>query len=155
MRQKGFAPALCALALTLALTACQGGGGSSSGSTLAEGSNPVVNESSSVSSTASSAVSSQPQETEELHMMTVEETMDFFNGLSPSVLGLPGESMSEYQIYPSEKAVPVDGLPCMKIIVYGDTSVGTNEPEGIFLLARDASALYHLVDGEVTQLDMG
>lgn len=144
---------LGAAALSLLLAGCSGAGSSSSGSTLAEGSSPIVNGS---GSSLTSSVSSTPaQEDPELRMMTVDEALDYFNGLNPQDLGLPGETMEEYQTYPSEKAVPVDGLPCMKLIVYADSSAGTNAPEATFLVARDGSAVYRLENGEVTQLEIG
>lgn len=142
-----------AAALSLLLAACSGAGSSSSGSTLAEGSNPIVNDSgSSLGSSVSSAVL---EEGPELHMMTVDETLEYFDQLDPQALGLSGDSMEQYQTYPSEKAVPVDGIPCMKLIVYADSSVGTNMPEATFLVARDGTAIYRLENGEVTKVDIG
>lgn len=140
--------AFCA-ALILTLSACGGDGGSSSSAlTLAEGSNPVVN-----GSEVSSSLAEQGQEESEAaerHMMTVDETLVFFAALSPQDLGLEGESMAEYNFYPSEKAIPVYNLPSMKIIVYRQTEAGTNEPAATFLIARDSTAVYRLEDGEVT-----
>ncbi len=151
MRLKSLALALCGAALGLMLAGCGGGGNSSSSSvTLAQGSDPAVNGS---SSPVSSAVSEAPK-SEELLMMTVDEALSYFSRLAPETLGLPGEDMSEYEIYPSEKAVPVDGLPCLKITVYAESDSGTNEPAGTFLLARDGTAVYRLEGNQVTQLDM-
>ncbi len=135
-----------ALSLCLALSGCGGGGSSSSssGGGLAQGSDPLVN---------GSAVSSGLVEQEELHMMTVDETVAFFKTYKPSQLGLEGESMEEYQVYPIEKAIPVDGLPCMKMTVYSSSQAGTNQPTGTFLVARDGTAVYKL-DGEtVTKVE--
>lgn len=151
MKLNGLAAAACALAIGLMLAGCGGGGGSSSSSiTLAQGSDPAVNGSGSLASSAAS----KPEEDGELLMMTVDEAISRFKQLDPAVLGLSKESMSEYDIYPTEKAVPVDGMPCLKIIVYGETDAGTNQPEGTFLLARDGTALYRLEGKEVTKLDM-
>lgn len=144
-----------ALLLAAGLAACGGGGASSSsGLTLAEGSG-VANEpasgTESASGSESGAASSQGEASqEERHMMTVDETMDYFRALDPALLDLDAASMDEYQIYPSEKAIPVDGLPCMKIIVYGDSEFGTNEPVATFLVARDGTALYRL-EGDVAE----
>lgn len=142
--------ALCAaLGLALSLAACGGGDGGSSSSalTLAEGSNPVVN-----GSGASSALEDQETQGEERHMMTVDETLDFFSKLTPQDLELEGESMKEYNFYPSEKAIPVYGLPSMKVIVYRQTEASTNEPVGTFLVARDGMAVYRLEEGDVTKV---
>lgn len=143
-----------ALVLCAALAGCGGGGdsgsgGSGSAGTLAQGSDPLVNGSSSSSGIVQ-------EEEEQLHMMTIEETIDYFNSLDPKTLGLEGESMEEYHIYPSEKAIPVDGLPCMKIIVYAKSEAGTNSPEDTFLVARDGTAIYRLMDDEKAEkLDIG
>lgn len=149
LRTAGLAAAL--LALAVSFSACGGGGGSaSSGSTLAEGSNPIVNGSGSGSDLASSAVS-QP---EQRHMMTVDETEDFFRNFLPEQLGLEGESLDEYEIYPSEKAVPVNGLPCMKLVVYEKSPAGTNAPVSTYLVARDGTAVYEIQDGIAVDLEL-
>lgn len=149
MKHHSLRAAAAALALALALAGCGGGdpgsGASSPSGTLAEGSDPLVNG-------ASSALA---QEEEPLHMMTIEETIEYFKSLDPAVLGLEGESMEAYHIYPSEKAIPVDNLPCMKLTVYASTEAGTNSPEETFLVARDGTAVYRLVDGEAEQIDLG
>lgn len=157
MIHKSLALGLCGAAVLLALAGCGGGGASSSSSvTLAQGSDPVVNGSgSSLSSPEASGISSEGGDVEELMMMTVDEAIAHFETLDPAALGLEGEDMSAYELYPTEKAVPVDGLPCLKITVYKETEAGTNEPVGTFLLARDGTAVYRLDDGQVTELDVG
>lgn len=151
MKLNSLALAACGAALALMLAGCGGGGASSSSSiTLAQGSDPAVNETGSLVSAASSGV-----EEEEPVMMTVDEALAYFMNLNPAVLGLPEEKMSAYRVYPTEKAVPVDGIPCMKITVYNDSAAGTNHPEGTFLLARDGTALYRLEGEEVTKVEMG
>lgn len=148
MKLKSLALLFCGVVLGVVLTGCGGGGNSSSSSiTLAQGSDPVVN--SSVSSEASEA-----QESGELMMMTVDEAISHFKQLDPAVLGLEDEDLSGYEIYPTEKAVPVDGIPCLKIIVYDESTAGTNQPVGTFLMARDGTALYRLEGNQVTKLDM-
>lgn len=140
------------MALSLILAGCGGGdpgsGSSGSSGTLAEGSDPLVNGASSSSALA-------PQEGEELHMMTTEETIEYFRTLDPAALGLEKDSMDEYQVYQIEKAIPVDNLPCMKITVYAHTEAGTNEPEQTFLVARDGTAVYRLVEDQVEKIDLG
>lgn len=148
MKLKVLALLFCGAVMGVVLTGCGGGGNSSSSSiTLAQGSDPVVN--SSVSSETSKA-----PESGELMMMTVDEAISRFMQLDPAVLGLEDEDMSGYEIYPTEKAVPVDGIPCLKITVYDESSAGTNQPMGTFLLARDGTALYRLEGNQVTKLDM-
>ena len=145
MKHKGFLPVLAAAVLTLALAACGGGGNSSSsGLAPAEGSeaakeSSVAAESSSSGLEASSAGASSE---EQRHMMTVDETLEYFATLDPAALGLEKASMGEYQTYPNEKAVPVDGLPC--------TEEGNNVPEATFLVARDGTAIYRL-EGDIAE----
>lgn len=153
MKHKGFLPVLAAAVLTLALAACGGGGNSSSsGLAPAEGSeaakeSSVAAESSSSGLEASSAGASSE---EQRHMMTVDETLEYFATLDPAALGLEKASMGEYQTYPNEKAVPVDGLPCMKVVVYSGTEEGNNVPEATFLVARDGTAIYRL-EGDIAE----
>lgn len=151
MKLNSLALAVCGTALGLMLAGCGGGGSSSSSSiTLAQGSDPAVNSTAS----AVSAPEGDKKEGDKLLMMTVDEAIARFKQLDPKVLGLPGEDMSAYEVYPTEKAVPVDGIPCLKITVYDESSAGTNNPEGTFLLARDGTALYRLEGDEVTELKM-
>lgn len=116
----------CLLLLTLA--ACGGGEGTSSLGTLAE-----------------SALSQLESAQSELEVMTVEETVESFKHLSPQVLGLKGDSLSTYEIYHEQASVPVDGIPCLEICVYGESeSAHTNVVLGTYLYARDGTALYEL-----------
>ncbi len=131
--------------LALTLSACGGGGASSSSmATLAEGSDPAVNS----GAVSSGALVSQ----EERHMMTVDETLEYFKSLDPKDLGLTEDSMDRYQVYPSEKAIPVDNLPCMKIIAYRESEEGVKYPEATFLIARDGTAVYLLDEGTVVKI---
>lgn len=149
MKLKCLVMAVCGAALGLMLAGCSGGGNSSSSAiTLAQGSDPVVN-------SAVSSAASMGGESESLIMMTVDEAIARFKTIDPAALGLSGEDMSAYEVYPTEKAVPVDGIPCLKITVYEESSVGTNQPEGTFLMARDGTAMYRLEDNEVTKLEIG
>lgn len=157
MKRNSLALGLCGAAIWLALAGCGGGGASSSSSlTLAQGSDPAVNGAGSgVSAPEASGTSSGEEDDGELLMMTVDEAIAHFKGLDPASLGLEGEDMSGYGLYPTEKAVPVDGMPCLKIIVYGESEAGTNHPVATFLMARDGTAVYRLEDGQVTKLDIG
>ena len=143
-----------ALALGITLAGCSGGDSASSGSTLAEAASAPAGSSSQLAQESSSSAPI-VQEEPERKMMTVDEAVEYFMRLNPADLGLPGESMEAFQVYPSEKAVPVDGLPCMKLIVYADSAAGTNSPEGTFLLARDGTAVYKLDGKEAVQLEIG
>ena len=105
--------------LALALAGCGGGEGTSSVGTLAE-----------------SAQSSLEDAESELEVMTVEETVEHFKQLSPQVLGLEGQRVSEYDVYNQQASVPVT--------VYDKNATDTNTPLGTYLYARDGTALYEL-----------
>ena len=127
--------------LLLGLTACGSGEeGTSSAGTLAE-----------------SALSQLEEAESELEVMTVEETVERFKALSPQVLGLEGNSLQEYEVFHQQGSVPVDGVPCLEVTVYGNNQTDTNTPLGTYLYARDGSALYQLdVDSDtITRLDLG
>ena len=125
MRRIGAMLAGGLLALTLA--GCGGGEGTSSVGTLAE-----------------SAQSSLEDAGSELEVMTVEETVEHFKQLSPQVLGLEGQRVSEYDVYNQQASVPVDGIPCLELTVYDKNATDTNTPLGTYLYARDGTALYEL-----------
>lgn len=125
MRRIGAMLAGGLLALTLA--GCGGGEGTSSVGTLAE-----------------SAQSSLEDAESELEVMTVEETVEHFKQLSPQVLGLEGQRVSEYDVYNQQASVPVDGIPCLELTVYDKNATDTNTPLGTYLYARDGTALYEL-----------
>ncbi len=125
MRRIGAVLAGGLLALTLA--GCGGGEGTSSVGTLAE-----------------SAQSSLEDAESELEVMTVEETVEHFKQLSPQVLGLEGQRVSEYDVYNQQASVPVDGIPCLELTVYDKNATDTNTPLGTYLYARDGTALYEL-----------
>lgn len=79
-----------------------------------------------------------------LTVMTLDESVGYLEGLSPELLGLPGASMSEYEIYSAEQMVPVNGITCAKLSVYSRGTSDTNTFQGVFLLARDGTRLYRL-----------
>ncbi len=64
------------------------------------------------------------------------EAVEYIESLSPSVLGLEGESMEEYEVYPGERVVLVEDIPCTEIDVYSVTAAGTNDIQGRYLLTK-------------------
>lgn len=88
--------------------------------------------------------------------MTTVESLDYFRSLTPAALGLPGESMDEYDVFASESLVLVNNVPCKKFQVYSLAGkAGTNDVQGIyFLTQRGARRLYQLDEstGTVTEL---
>lgn len=72
------------------------------------------------------------------------EQLDYFNSLSPELLGLPGDTMSEYRVYPSEGWVRVNGVSCRKMMVYLlELPEETNSFLGTYYLSSDMSQVYH------------
>lgn len=71
------------------------------------------------------------------------EQLDFFNGLDPSKLGMEGNDMSAYKVYPQQGRVLVNGISCREIMVYrADPEKGTNVLMGTFYLSSDLEHLY-------------
>lgn len=89
--------------------------------------------------------------------MSMSEAVDFLYELSPSVLGLSGDSMEGYRIYALDGAVLVNGQPCMRLNIYSrEESDNSNNVAGIYLMSRDGQHLY-LLDEEaerVTELEL-
>lgn len=80
--------------------------------------------------------------------LTLDEAIQFFQQLSPAELGLSGDSMDEYEIYPDEGLVIVDSLPCIPVKVYDRTE---HQFAGSYLLSLDGSELYQ-VDNSSNQV---
>jgi len=74
---------------------------------------------------------------------SLNQQLEYFNNLSPSLLGLPGDSMSEYRVYPSEGWVRVNGVSCRKMTVYLlDLPEETNTFLGAYYLSSDMEQVY-------------
>lgn len=80
------------------------------------------------------------------------EQLEKIKGLSPSQLGLDGASMDEYEIFPVEGFVKVDGLDCRRFNVY-DNSAGANIVS-IIMLSADQQHIYYMdpASNAVTEL---
>lgn len=75
------------------------------------------------------------------------EQLEFFNGLNPEKLGLVGNDMSDYMVYPQQGWVLVDGISCREIMVYlEDAQKGTNVYMGTFFLSSDLEHMYQKQD---------
>lgn len=87
--------------------------------------------------------------------MTLLEAEDYVRGMNPADLGLSGETMDEYNIYPLAGSVLVDGNLCLHISVYSvDESSGANEIAGEYFIAADKSHIYRrdAVSGKVSEV---
>lgn len=86
--------------------------------------------------------------------MTLHEAMDYFYNRHPSQLGLPGESMRNYRVYPLDGMVMVGNTACMQLNVYSiDPDTGTTKIAGQYLMAPSGVQLYHIgSDGQLEEL---
>ena len=88
--------------------------------------------------------------------LSTEQMMDYIQSLSPSVLGLEGTSMEDYDLLIQDGSVLIDGIPCVRINAYRiDSQTGTNEIGGNYFLSLDGSHLYRLdvASNSVEELD--
>lgn len=84
-------------------------------------------------------------EREEEEGKTMQEIAEYFAACRPADLGLEGESMAEYEIYPLDAMVHVDGVECFRVSIYDrEEGIETNEICGIYLLSGDMGHLYRL-----------
>ncbi len=88
--------------------------------------------------------------------MTTSESISYFRSLPPEALGLPGESMDEYDIFASEHLILVDDVPCKEFHVYSISGrAGTNNVEGLYLLTqRGARKIYKLDEATNTVTEL-
>lgn len=73
--------------------------------------------------------------------LSVPSAGEYISTLSPSVLGLEGESMSQYRVYVADGSVIVNGLPCIRVNVCQEES---GDLAGNYLLSADHHAIYQL-----------
>lgn len=88
-------------------------------------------------------VKEEEPEEEDPQPTAMTEQLDFFNTLDPRKLGLEGDDMRDYMVYPQQGWVLVDGVSCRKMNVYlQDVRTATNVFMGTFYLSSDMSQLY-------------
>lgn len=73
---------------------------------------------------------------------SVSKQMDELRSMSPTHLGLPGNSMEEYTIFPVDGFVKVDGIDCRRFNVYQNGNSGSIA--GTYLLSVDGEHVYVL-----------
>ena len=83
-------------------------------------------------------------------------TVEGFRTLSPSVLGLPGSSMDEYNVYVQDGTILVYGSTCIRLSVYAKSASGSNEIAGNYFLSADGQHLYKydLANNSVEELEI-
>lgn len=81
--------------------------------------------------------------------------MDYLKELSPSVLGLEGDSMEAYNIYIMSGFTYVDGEACLRVNIYAnDADTGTNVHVGTYFMSGNAEHIYRLSeDGLAIEMD--
>lgn len=76
--------------------------------------------------------------------------------MSPSQLGLEGESMAEYELIPLDATELVNGVACIRINVYnGSNAANPNGFRGSYLMSVDGLHMYRLDTGtnEIVELE--
>lgn len=84
------------------------------------------------------------------------EQLEYFNGLNPEKLGLEGDDMHDYTVYPKTGWVLVDSFSCRELNIYlEDALKGTNVYMGTFYLSSDLQHLYKRVDERtITRIEL-
>ena len=80
---------------------------------------------------------------------TLPDTLAYVESLQPSQLSLPGESMSEYQVFPMEGLLMLNDVPCRQFNVYHQDEDGVNTFMGAYLISGDQTI--YLLDLETNQ----
>ena len=90
------------------------------------------------------------------HPITQRGAVQRLESMTPSELGLPGDSMDGYEVLPSNATEMVNDVPCIRLYVYSDNNVpNSNEIMGSYLMSIDGEHLYRMdpVTNEITELD--
>lgn len=84
--------------------------------------------------------------------MSLGDTVSFISSMTPAELGLPGESMTDYNVVPIEGNTMVNGQTCRRVNVYKkDDVTGTNDFQGSYMIG--GSKVYkHNPDNSVTEI---
>lgn len=75
------------------------------------------------------------------HPVTQQGAQDRIASMTPAELGLPGESMDEYVVFPIDGVEMVDDVACIRVNVYSRAD-GTNRFMGGYLVGTDGQHLY-------------
>jgi hypothetical protein len=83
------------------------------------------------------------------------DQLDYMYSLPPKRLGLEGDSMKAYRIYPVEGSVIVDGKTCRQFNVYlRHDPAQTNAIQGSYFLSADRSHIYRLDEATDTTVSL-
>lgn len=88
---------------------------------------------------------------EESEVMTMDEAVEYLQSMSPKTLGLAGASMAEYNVFPEDSLVLLDGAPSLCMNVYLRSN---HQYEATYLLSGAGKEVYRLNrdTGEATPL---
>lgn len=95
-----------------------------------------------------------PQEAVEA--MNVVAAVEFLRTISPTALGLDGDSMDDYNIYLADGEVRVDKVPAISLRVYRKAvEAGGNSFVGEYLIVGNRSSVYKVdhVNGGIVEVD--
>lgn len=84
----------------------------------------------------------EPEKPSEPEPASVREQMNALEEMKPSQLTLPGNSMSDYDIYPVEGFVNIDGYDCRRFNFYEKGSTG--DIAGIIFYSGDQQHIYRM-----------
>lgn len=90
------------------------------------------------------------------HSVSQHGAKEILQEMSPAELGLPGESMDEYEILAMDGTVLVDDRACIRLYVYSDDNrPNSNEIMGSYLMSIDGEHLYKMDDvtSDIIELD--
>ena len=77
--------------------------------------------------------------------VTMRGAQDRIKAMEPSELGLPGESMDEYEVISMDGVAMVDGVACIRVHVYSEeTEIQGSEFMGSYYMTIDGQHLYRV-----------
>lgn len=79
----------------------------------------------------------------------IAQQVEYFTSLNPQALGLEGDDMKAYMVFPQQGWVMIDDISCREISVYRqDAQMATNVLAGTFYLSSDLTHIYKKSDNE-------
>lgn len=97
-----------------------------------------------------------PQQTSGGSSVTIREAQARLEGMDPAKLGLSGETMEDYTVFPMDGVEMVDGAACITLYVYTNkSSQSSNQFMGSYLMTIDGLHLYRVnpITGEIEVLE--
>lgn len=77
--------------------------------------------------------------------VSIRGAQERLEGMTPAELGLSGETMEDYTVFPMDGVEMVDGVACITLYVYSDKNAqNSNEFMGSYLMSIDGLHLYRV-----------